>query len=204
MPAYTTQTQIENHLGRVLTANEAGNVAMLISGISKLVESYTGRKFVADTEASDRYYDIENSQELFIDDFQELTEVAVEPTFSLGEATETLLVEGTDFIVYPLNLTNDITCYSSLRFVSPYLRAPRRFRVKAKWGSTSTCPDEITQIVTQLVALVFANPENLQLENIENYQRAWDRPVSAGVNSYADKCPPMVRALLEQWRKIYF
>lgn len=105
---YTKQENVENFLGRVLTAKEIALLPSLIETISDgVIAAYTGREYLSIdevidgyAEAEDRLFDGNGGKELYIDDFSELTKVNI--LDANGEVYLSLTAE-TEFIQYPLN-----------------------------------------------------------------------------------------------------
>lgn len=177
--AYTDQERIENYLKRSLTAAEVAGLPILIAGVSEFINRYCGRDFEGLNTEEDRYYQFEGGNQLFIDDAEEVSEVAVLSKFS---EDETLLTEETDFYVYPLNSIPKTSIY----FGQHYHRSPKRFRVKAKWG-TKNPPADIVLAATILAADSYNNPGNLKSESIEGYSRTWDNNTSGEIHPTAKR-----------------
>lgn len=150
---YTTITQIENYLLTVIALDFQDQVKDWIAIIEKWIENETGRVFIANSVASVRKFQTESFKEtaigsyrttpneLFIDECVDIDELKID-----GE-----VIDPNDYLFYPANnlpitrikLTDD----SGLVFTE----GEQNIEVKAKWGYSVSCPNDISFATTVFV-----------------------------------------------------
>lgn len=188
--AYTDETKVENYLKRQLTAQELAFLPIAIAGIEAFINRYIGKSFAVTTTATDRYFDATGGRILEVDPATEITEVAVLNDYS--DETGQLLAVDTDYHLYPLNASPKDRIY----FIGGRYRTnAKRFRVKAKWG-TSAVPDDIILAATIMAADNYTNPGNLKSESIEGYSRTW------ATDSNSNDLNPTVKRILDSYTTI--
>lgn len=146
MKGYTNLTTIENYLLTIIDSSFVGQIEEWIADVEKYIDMKTGRNFIADTVATAKKYDGDNSRSILIDDCVEITEVKIgtDPALSVAVSGEE------DYFLYPANdvpktkikLTGGIFPSWPMQCVS----------VKAKWGFSVDVPADIRQAATVLVA----------------------------------------------------
>lgn len=108
--AYITEQEIEQYSGIDIPSTMSTLLGEIISGIEKLIEETTGRKFVAPTPDNDetRYYDGNGLKRLNIDDLRSITSLVVDGVS---------LVKDVDYYLYPLNAVADGKPYEAIELV---------------------------------------------------------------------------------------
>lgn len=163
--AYTSQTKIENYLGRSLSAAEVSYLTVLLPAVDDFINKYTGTSFNAAT--SPAYYDGTGSRYLYIDPFQTIS--SIKPvTYDVdgNEEVDDTYVANVDYRPFPLNSTVIDTLY----------------RLNAKWTGRykitgtpgyATVPEAIQHAATLLSSgyLSGGGAGNLKRESIEGYTR---------------------------------
>ena len=150
MTKYTIKSQIETFLG--ITIDE--NIDYIINSAEKYIDNFTGRNFVADTEASARLYNGNNSQNLLIDDCIEVTKVEIGNDQYGDSFTE--VVVNTGVKVLPIN-----NLVKKLPFWKIHLRSNvfgaglGNQQITAKWGYTKVAPDDIIWVAIFLSASIY-------------------------------------------------
>jgi hypothetical protein len=145
---YTSRTEIENYLVIDIDASFHDQVDRWICDIEKYIDQQTGRNFVADSVASARYFDGDNSRTLLIDDAVAITEIKTTDTVMVAD-TDPLLADG-DFILYPANKL-PITKIALRASVFPAYPL-RGIKITGKWGYSVAVPEDIKHAATVLVA----------------------------------------------------
>jgi hypothetical protein len=146
--AFTTQANVEKFIGSTIPSGDTTYLTTLIVAADKYIEMITGRKFIYDSVASYKYYDGDRQREIMIDNCKDISEVSLLDEY--GDVSETVLED--DYHTYPLNETNKFSVYLKFR------RAPqskRTVRIKAKWGSFDTAPEDIVYAATALVGNMY-------------------------------------------------
>jgi hypothetical protein len=149
MPKYTNKTKIEAFLGKTITES----LDDIINSVEKYIDNYTGRNFKADTIASARVYNGDNTQNLLIDDCISITKVEQandQYGDSLSEITES------NYKLLPLNYAAQ-----GLPIRKIHLRSSiwgvgvGNHQITAKWGFSLTAPDDIVWVATFLASTVY-------------------------------------------------
>ncbi len=157
MPKYTNIDEIENYLLINVEDYFVNQVEEWIDSVENYIEKETSRVFVADDEASIRYYDGQNSKKLFIDDCIEIVEVKVNDEVI------------TDYLTYPANKLPIMWLERESRFP----KGKQNVSIKAKWGYSKECPPEIKLAATILVAGIINYSESkggdIQSESYGSY-----------------------------------
>jgi len=145
---YTTRQDIQNYLLIDVDPSFYAQVNDWICEIERYIDQQTGRNFVADTVASARYYDGDNSSSLLIQDAVEVTELNIGGTI-MSKDTDPVLADG-DYVTYPFN---DLPITKIQLRGSIFPAAPMQcVKVTAKWGYSALVPADIKQAATVLVA----------------------------------------------------
>lgn len=144
MKGYTNKTQIAAYLGITISASD-DQIEDWIEQTERIIDNYTNRNFIADTEASTRKYDGDGSHELLIDDCVELTKIEMgDPIMAKDE------LDSDDYHTYPLNDTPKNRVYYDGIFIDNH----ENIDVTAKWGYSVACPADITLAATIITGLV--------------------------------------------------
>lgn len=135
----TTIEKLESYLLITIDEDFKPRVEEFIDAVTAYIERYTGRTFTADTVATARMYDGNNSDQLFIDDAVEVTEVKIKDT----------VLDADDYVLYPSNRL------PKTRIILPYKYfyvGNQNITVTAKWGYGENIPDDLSFAATLLVA----------------------------------------------------
>lgn len=181
MAAYTDEATIEKYLLTDIDASFSAQIAEWISGVSTYIENYTGRTFVADTEATERLFEGGRSQKLLIGDCVAITKVEVGDQY--GEAfTE---IDAADYQALPYNSTPKYSIGLKRQTWGVGVH-----RITAKWGYSVACPLDIKFAATVLVAGIIwpqINPGGTKKsETIGNYSVSYQ--TDDGVADYKRAC----------------
>lgn len=125
------------------------NVLNWIAQIEEHIERVTDRVFIADTVASDRYYDGNGGSEQFIDECVEISSVVV---YDENYAEDSTPVENTDFFSFPYNTTPKYSLILKPTSDAEFLRGIHNVKVSAKWGYSVNVPAPIRFATMVLVA----------------------------------------------------
>lgn len=151
MREYTTIDRVQNYILTEIDEDFTYQVTEWIEQISKFIENYTGRQFIADTTASIKKYDGNGINKMLIDEFTEITKLEINDTE----------IDSDDYYTYPANETpkNEIKLEGH-RFSSGY----QNIEVTAKWGYSTSCPEDLIFATTILVAGIIYNSWNQEGE----------------------------------------
>lgn len=148
LKGYTTRQQIENYLLITIDPSFYNQVDSWIEEIEKYIDNKTSRNFIADTIASAKYYDGDNTGKLLIDDAVDITELNIGGDV-MAKDTDPLLADG-DYLLYP---ANELPITKIVLRGSYFPEYPKRsVKVTGKWGYSVAVPADITTIATVLVA----------------------------------------------------
>lgn len=147
MKGYTSRTEIENYLLTDIDVSFHAQTDRWIEDIEAYIENITGRVFIADSTATARKYDGDNTSVLLIDDCVEVVEVFTgddDDPLSYGESGV-----DDDFLVYPANILPKTRLK---RVDGSWGRGNQNIEVSAKWGYSVAAPFDIRHAATVLVA----------------------------------------------------
>jgi hypothetical protein len=153
----TTIEKIESYLLITIDENFKPKVQQFIDVVTAYIENYTGRSFTPiteETEATERVYSGDNSDELYIDDAVEVIEVKIG-----DEVLETI-----DFYLYPSNRL------PKTRITLPYrifTTGNQNVTVTAKWGFGEEIPADLSFAATVLVAGII-NSQNTDEKDVQS------------------------------------
>lgn len=186
--SYTSQTEIEAHMGRDLTAAEITMLPYVLAQTDKTIEDITGATFGSVAETS-RFYD-GGYRTLPIEPAYAISAVQVVDTDQANTVEDTYDL-GEDLEIYPLNDTPKTYLQKrSGRFPGGL----GVIKVTGNFSNTSSIPEEITGIATYIAAKSYSgsNTGDVQSESIEGYSRTYkqfdaktDATVLAVLGSYA-------------------
>jgi hypothetical protein len=145
MRQYTTIAKVEAYLLIDIAEDFKDNVTRWIESVSKHIETYTGRVFIADAEDEEsvRRFDGTGTDTVVIDDAVEITELS-----TVVDGFEDA-IDADDFVAYPANAL-PVTKLKLIGAVFP--RYPQSVRVEARWGYSDTVPEDIEHAATVLIA----------------------------------------------------
>jgi hypothetical protein len=164
IPRYTTAEQIENYL--LITIDEAfkTQVNEWILAMEEYIDKYTGRSFVSDESASDRYFDGNCSKVLYIDECVEITEIEVD-----GQ-----ILASSDYVTMPYNKKPIRSIKFKDSVFQLWTKGEKNVRISAKWGYSENVPAPIKFVATVLASGVVNYSKNtsgkVQSEKVGDYQ----------------------------------
>lgn len=139
---YCTIKQIENYLLIDIEESFEPQVEEWIAQIEKHIERETGRIFIADEDASERIYDGDGKQELFLDESVEVSKVTI-------DSVEVLIANYLKYPASELPITRIKLTDSSMLY---FTKDEQNIKVEAKWGSFVECPADISFATIVFVA----------------------------------------------------
>lgn len=144
LKGYTTRQSIENYLLITIDPSFYNQVNEWIEEIEKYIDTKTGRNFLADSIATARLYDGDDTRELLIDDCVSISELKID-----GD-----VIANTEYNIYPENAVAKGIPITQLKLIgSIFPSYPEQINsVKAKWGYSVTPPKDIQTVATVLVA----------------------------------------------------
>lgn len=147
MKGYTTRTELENYLLTTIDSTFYSQIDSWIADIEAYIDNITGRNFKADTVATVKVYDGDNTGHLIIDDCVEVTEVKIGDDTPLNKDESGI---DDDYYLYPSNILPK----TKIKLVGGYFPnwPPQTIKVKAKWGYSVNVPGDIKNATTVLVA----------------------------------------------------
>ncbi len=166
---YTTRLKLENYLLTTIAASFYTQIDEWIEEVEEYIDQETGRIFVADSVASARYFDGDNSQTLLIDDAVAITEVKIGDTV-MAKDTDPLLADG-DYLLYPANKLpiSKVVLRGSVFPGWPL----RNVKITGKWGYSAAAPGPISNSATILLAGMVnfsrSNKNNIQSMSFGRY-----------------------------------
>jgi hypothetical protein len=182
MSAYTTEVAVENYLLTDIDPTFSAQITEWIAAISAHIEQYTGRVFVADTEASERLFEGQRTNKLLIDDCVAVTKVEQGDTY--GDSF--VEISSGDYQLLPYNALpkNAIGLKRTIWGAGIH-------RITAKWGYSVAAPADIKFACTVLVAGIVNTQVRTgtakKSESIGNYSVAYsdDKGVADFENALA-------------------
>jgi len=170
---YTTIEKLEAFLQETVNEEQA---EFAINSAIDMVEKMTNRIWVADAEASPRFFGGTGTRNLGIDECVEVTEVRRGLTTYYADGSE-VIPEGTDFgyFLYPINSTPIRALHLRGRIWS---RGWGNNRITARWGAYEEVPDDISFATTILAGGLYnfnggGASGQVQSERIGNYSVAY-------------------------------
>jgi hypothetical protein len=168
MSLYTNQQMIEAVLQRDLTDEEERVIENAIEAVSESINAYTGRIWFdlgeEDADEEVRYYDGNGKRELFVDDFNSISQIRF--LDSLGNVTNT--VPSTKYIYYPRNTDWKNSIYLRDRYF-PNIKSGVEVTGVFYTGEV---PIDVQMATATLVGHFFASSRNVgdfKKESIEGY-----------------------------------
>lgn len=171
--AYTTSTKVQEYLN--ISSVESGPMTDSINAAEEVVNNYTGRNFEADSVASVRKFNGNNTKELPIDDCVEITKVERGLDY-YGDDLEEITAGGFDgYYLHPIN-------YSQEGVPIRYIHLRGRIwgegfgnnQITAKWGYSVSPPADIVMATTMIAGMMYmanrgGSSGNVKTESIGNY-----------------------------------
>jgi len=174
MKGYCSVEDIENYSLTEVDESFESNLEFWIGAVEQTIEKMTGRVFIADEEASERWFDGNNSQRIYIDEFINISGLVIYD--ALGN-TQYTLTENTHYLTFPYNDESkrglESKPYNALGFTR-FPSGTKNIKVTAKWGSYEEVPDAI-KFATMVLATGIMNFSNnadgeVKSEKIGDYQ----------------------------------
>jgi len=154
---YTTKAKVAEYLNKTISIT----LEDIILAVEKFIDNFTDRNFKADTAASARVYNGNGEQNLPIDDCVSITTVE-QGSNVYGDTFTTIPVTGTDrYYTIPANNAADRVPINMLHLRSRFwIEGFQNHRITAKWGYSTTPPDDIEQAATILAGAIYENGRN--------------------------------------------
>ncbi len=164
MRGYTSKNDIERYMLTDIDPSFNDQIDEWIESVETMIDDFTGRFFIADTEASIRIYDGDGTHELLIDDCVELEKIELgDPNLTKEE------LDSDDYHIYPYNETPKTRVY----YDGIFSRIRAGIDVTAKWGYSVVVPPDIKLASTILVSLIIEEAHQsegeTESESIGNY-----------------------------------
>jgi len=200
---YTDKENIENYLLKEIDSSFDGQIDSWIASVERIIDNYTGRNFIADTVASARLFDGDDSEDLIVDECVEVTLVEA-GNDSYGGTFTTVGATGSDrYFTYPSNATVlGVPIHKIVLSARTFSEGRQNQRITAKWGYSVDVPDDISFAATVFVAGIInesrGGGRDVQSESIGTYKVTYN---DAGPNSWADF--DRAKQILDQYRRIH-
>jgi len=166
---YCTIQDIENYLNVDIEASLEPQVLLWVEAMSNYVSLQTNREWLADSSASERFYNGNGCQSMEVDEFIEVSNVYLGDSF--GENFE----EETSYITHPYNSTVKNTFVLQSNFFPKTIKS---VKINAKWGYGAEVPEDIKLATSILVAGVYNNQRGssgeIKSEKIGNYNVSYE------------------------------
>jgi len=161
MRGYTAKIAIENYLLTNIDSSFDTQIDTWIEAVEKYIENYTGRIFIADTEATEKKYDGDGEDTIFVDDFISLISVYLGTTLLDSETDDP---DDPDYYQYPAN-----TEYKNKLEVigGVFSEGHKNVKITAKWGYSATVPEDIKHAATIIVAGII-NASNKSVKSVRS------------------------------------
>ena len=186
---YTTKEKIENYIYQEIDDTYDSTIDQWISAVERIIDNITGRNFKADSTASARVYDGDETNELIIDECVEVTKVEA-GTDSIGSSFTEIPSTGSGrYFTYPANaLLKGVAINQIALSDRNFPGGMQNNRITAKWGYSVTPPDDIVFAATVFVAGIINQERQggseVKSESIGNYSVSYNS--DKGDNSWAD------------------
>jgi len=183
--AYTTEAKVAAFLNTTITSGEADDA---INAAVDMIDKITDRNFIAESTASVRRYNGNDSDNLLIDDCVEITEVSLglDP---YGDSTETLTADVSNgYYKVPRDFSAQSKPITELHLRGRvWLRGLGNHAITAKWGYSVNVPSAIEFAATILAAGIYnynrgGGSGSIKSEKIGNYAVTYEN--SEGWDEY--------------------
>jgi hypothetical protein len=180
MKGYCSIKNIEDYLLTDIDLNFQASVEGFIESIEALIDQETGRSFVADEDASARYFHGTGSTFLKIDDCVDVEKVEYGDTYGDSfvevEEDDYILVPRTGVPIKGIYLKNDY-----------WQVGQSNHKITARWGYSEEAPADIRFVATVLVAGIIKNnmknKGDVVSERIGDYSVSYDK--DKGLNDFS-------------------
>lgn len=171
---YTTESKIEEYLNVDIAT---GKAAAAILAAQDIIDNYTSRNFKADSTASAKLFNGNNTQALIIDDCVEVTKVEVGSNMWGDSFSEQVNTGSTpQYYKLPANYAADKVPIRKIGLRNMiFISGHANHRITAKWGYSATVPDDISMAATVLASGIYnqnrgENTGPIKSEKIGEYQ----------------------------------
>lgn len=166
--AYTDKAAVEKYLLRDIDDTFDAQILEWIKGVTLYIDRITNRRHAkepTDPAVDTAYFDGNGKEELIIDEFTSITEIAI------GDQNGANFTLVTDPLKYP-QIAGDNTCHWKLIRWGGWGIGVQNVRVKGILGRTVTAPEDIKFAATVMVAGIINATQNIvgkKSESIGNY-----------------------------------
>lgn len=186
---YTTQQQVEDHLKRSLTDQEAEIFPTMAASVKNTIDNYCARTFEDDGSTTTQVYD-GGDREIFLDiPARSISAINyIDPNLGVPQ-----LIDATSYVTFPYNSTP----VTSIMMKSGYFGwGYKNVEVTGVFGDFATAPEDIQMAATIMCANTYSiQLGNLSAEAIEGYARKWDY---TNVSDF----PPTVQMILDSRKRV--
>lgn len=201
---YTDQAAVENYMLKDIDPSFATVIDEWIEGVENTIDQITGRNFIADASATERYFDGDNSKNLPIDDCVEITTVELGQDDYGGTFQEVDATGANRFFAEPVNALAKGVPFTMLALrTTRWTAGKQNHKITAKWGYSVACPADIKRAATVFVAGIInqhsPGGQEIKSERIGNYQVSYNS--EKGNNSVADFEEAL--RILDQYKRYY-
>lgn len=196
--SYTTELKLETFLNEAITTGQANDY---ILATQDFIDKYTQRNFKADTSASIKLYDGNDTPNLLIDDCVEISEVK-RGLDEYGDQFETISAGGyTGYYTLPNNTASGKPINEVHLRGRNWVTGLRNCSIKAKWGFSTAVPDDVSFAATIIAAGMYkfyrgGGSGNIKSEAIGNYSVSYD--TKTGWDEYE-----RARKILNNYKRFY-
>jgi len=171
---YTSKDRIEALMLISIATSWQDYFDIFLEYAENYIDSYTGRNFLADTEASAKVFDGNGEKEMIIGDFVELGSI----TITNSSGTETVLTSD-QYYLYPANSTPKTRIVIDEDLTQVFTKGQQNISISAKWGYSTTVPKEIefaaTIILSGIINFAYEHNSEVQSEGIGEYNVTYNR-----------------------------
>lgn len=139
MKGYTEKEDVEKYLLLEIDASFDVQIAEWIEAMEAYIDQETGRNFIADSAASERLYDGDGEDDMFIDDCVSITKVEVDDDE----------IDTDDYYLYP---ANSLPITKIVLDSAVFAKGRQNVAITAKWGYSAAVPADIKLACTVLVS----------------------------------------------------
>jgi len=176
---YTTEAKLETFLNKSITAGEADDA---INQAVTLIDQYTDRNFIADSEASARVFDGTGCDMLEIDECISITKVE-RGLDEYGDSKEEISAGGFNgYYLLPANRSAENLPIQQIHLRDRYwIKGLQNNQITAKWGFSENVPEPIVLATTILAAGIYMYNRGgasgtVKSEKIGNYSVTYATP----------------------------
>lgn len=200
--AYTDKTTIEGYLGKTITI-EATLLASWIASVKDWIDRYCATTFES-SAATTRYFEGNDRDEIEIDPFTTITSLKI---LDVNGSTLHTLTEASngDFLTYPYNTTEKYRLIlTAVAKTGCFPAGYRSVEVMAFFCSSTTVPDAIKLVATQLMARLIESKGSAQGKEIKQ-ESLGDYSVSYTTEALEESAEAMsLYSILDQYKKYEF